>query len=122
MSNESRIRCRMKQKMKLNHEANYEGKNVIYMDTGGTFSDCVFIKQDGTFVTGKASTTPENLENCFFNCLEATASKAGLSLKEMMQQTATIGFGTTAGTNALLTRIEEPKLGLITTKGFEDTI
>ena len=37
-------------------------KYVIYLDTGGTFSDAVIIGQDGSFVTGKASTTPEDLE------------------------------------------------------------
>ncbi|MDY6863189.1 MAG: hydantoinase/oxoprolinase family protein [Thermodesulfobacteriota bacterium] len=91
------------------------------MDTGGTFSDSVIIKQDGTFVTGKASTTPEDLEGCFFNCIEAASKKLGKKIEEVLSNTILLGFGTTAGTNALLTRAGGPMLGLITTKGMEDT-
>lgn len=94
---------------------------VIYLDTGGTFSDCVTIKEDGTFKSGKASTTPEDLEACFFNCIEAASSKMGNSLTDTLSKTRLLGFGTTAGTNAILTRVGGPKLGLITTKGMEDT-
>jgi len=99
-----------------------EAKSIIYIDTGGTFSDCVFIEEDGSITSGKAPTTPENLAECFINCLEATAKSANITLKEMLSQTGTLGFGTTAGTNALLVRLVEPKLGMITTKGLEDVV
>lgn len=94
---------------------------IIYLDTGGTFSDAVVIKNDGTFVTGKASTTPDDLEGCFFNCIEAAAERLGKPLKDVLSNTDILGFGTTAGTNALITRQGAPRLGLITTKGAEDT-
>ncbi len=42
---------------------------IVYMDTGGTFSDAVICKADGTFVSGKASTTPQDLSECFFVCI-----------------------------------------------------
>lgn len=96
-------------------------KFIVYLDTGGTFSDAVVIKSDGSFVTGKASTTPDDLEECFFNCIEDASKKLGMSLETFLSRTDTLGFGTTAGTNTLLTRHGAPKLGLITTKGFEDT-
>ena len=92
---------------------------IIYMDTGGTFSDAVIIKADGSFVTGKALTTPDDLETCFFNCIESAAGKLDQSLKETLSKAKLIGYGTTAGTNALVT-LQGPKLGLIITKGFED--
>ena len=93
---------------------------LIYLDTGGTFSDCVIIKGDGSFVTGKASTTPDDLATCFFNGIENAALAMGKGLKEVLEHCELLGFGTTAGTNALLT-LQGPKLGLITTAGFEDT-
>jgi len=96
-------------------------KYIVYMDTGGTFSDAVLIMPDGNFVTGKASTTPNNLVECFFNCIADAASKIGKSLKEVLSKTDLVGFGTTAGTNTVITRTNAPKLGLITTKGVEDT-
>lgn len=95
-------------------------KYLIYLDTGGTFSDCVIIKGDGSFVTGKASTTPDDLATCFFNGIENAAAAMGKGLREVLEHCELLGFGTTAGTNALLT-LQGPKLGLITTAGFEDT-
>ena len=52
-------------------------KYVVYLDTGGTFSDCVIIREDGSFVTGKASTTPDDLATCFFNGIENAAQRLG---------------------------------------------
>ena len=42
-------------------EEQKDGKGIIYIDTGGTFSDCVYIRGDGLVFTGKAATTPDNL-------------------------------------------------------------
>lgn len=97
-----------------------EEKYVIYLDTGGTFSDAVIIKEDGSFVTGKASTTPDDLATCFFNGIENAAQRLGKSLGEVLKNCNLLGFGTTAGTNALIT-LQGPRLGLIITAGFEDT-
>src|SRR3989337_2431324 len=105
---------------KGNHKMAKDEKYLIYLDTGGTFSDCVIIKGDGSFVTGKASTTPDDLATCFFNGIENAALAMGKGLKEVLEHCELLGFGTTAGTNALLT-LQGPKLGLITTAGFEDT-
>jgi N-methylhydantoinase A/oxoprolinase/acetone carboxylase beta subunit len=94
---------------------------IVYMDTGGTFSDAVILSVDGSFVGGKASTTPDDLETCFFNSIEDAAQNMGASLQEVLSSTRLVGFGTTAGTNAVITRTGAPKLGLITTRGAEDT-
>jgi N-methylhydantoinase A/oxoprolinase/acetone carboxylase beta subunit len=98
-----------------------EEKYIVYIDTGGTFSDAVVVKPDGTFMNGKAPTTAQNLEECFFNCIESAAKNGGKTLEEILSKTEILGYGTTAGTNAILTRYGAPKLGLIITKGFEDT-
>lgn len=100
---------------------NDKGKCIIYVDTGGTFSDAVIVDEKGSFVCGKAATTPNALDDCFFNCIQDASRKKGSSVCEVFSHTAVIGFGTTAGTNALITRMGIPKLGLITTRGFEDT-
>ncbi|MDY6861562.1 MAG: hydantoinase/oxoprolinase N-terminal domain-containing protein, partial [Thermodesulfobacteriota bacterium] len=94
---------------------------IIYVDNGGTFTDGFLVKEDGTFVTGKASTTPYDLSECLFDTLENTIQGTGESVKTAMKKTEVLGFGTTAGTNTLLTRRGSPRIGLITTKGFEDT-
>ena len=94
---------------------------IIYVDTGGTFSDAVIVSSDGTFVNGKASTTPDDLEQCLFNCIEDAAKRLNKSLRQVLSDTEILGFGTTAGTNTILTRSGAPNLGFITTRGFEDT-
>lgn len=95
---------------------------VVYVDTGGTFADAAIVGEDGSFISGKAPTTPDDLAECFFDCISDGAQKLDVSLKDLLPNTAVLGFGTTAGTNALITGVGGPKLGLITTKGFEDTI
>ncbi|MDY7037550.1 MAG: hydantoinase/oxoprolinase family protein, partial [Thermodesulfobacteriota bacterium] len=95
-------------------------KYIIYIDTGGTFSDVVIVKPDGTIATGKASTTSENLEDCFFNCINVAAEKLGKNIHEVISDCITIGYGTTVGTNMIVMDVPGPKLGFITTKGTED--
>lgn len=98
----------------------HKEKYITYVDTGGTFSDAVIVKPDGTFFIGKASTTPEKLEDCFFNCIEAAALYMGKSLKDVLINSNEIGYGTTIGTNMIVAEVPGPKLGFITTKGIED--
>jgi len=93
---------------------------LIFIDTGGTFSDAVIIKPDGTFVTGKAPTTPQRLEESFFACIEDACQKMGKSSRDILPHTLEIGYGTTQGTNILVTRSGAPKIGFITTRGAED--
>ena len=78
---------------------------IVYLDTGGTFSDAVVVDATGNFVSGKAPTTPEDLSDCFFACVNDAAEKLGMSLWDLFSRTRLVGFGTTAGTNALITRV-----------------
>ncbi|MEE8110296.1 MAG: hydantoinase/oxoprolinase family protein [bacterium] len=94
---------------------------IVYLDTGGTFSDAVVVDSKGRFVSGKSATTPDDLAECFFGCIQDAARKLDLSLSDLLSRTRILGFGTTAGTNALITRVGGPRLGLICTKGVEDT-
>src|SRR6188508_1662931 len=86
-------------------------------DVGGTFTDLVAFEtaSDGTLrvVTAKADTTPPDFEQGVLDVL----GKAGVSPAE-------IGFlahGTTVVINALTER-KGVTVGLITTKGFRDTL
>lgn len=93
---------------------------TMYIDTGGTFSDCIILKPDGTFVTGKSPTTPDNLANSFFSCMEIACNKMGLSINDVLPNTGVLGYGTTEGTNVIVTRSGASRIGLITTRGHED--
>jgi len=93
---------------------------TIDIDTGGSFTD-------GFFTAGnkaeqvKVDTTPHDLTVCFLNCIEAGANKFGISVEELLSKTAVIRYSTTIGTNCLLQRTG-PKLGIIVTEGFADTL
>ncbi|TVT58881.1 hydantoinase/oxoprolinase family protein [Amycolatopsis rhizosphaerae] len=92
----------------------------IDIDVGGTFTDC-FATADGTWVSAKVPTTHHDLSVCFSNALEAIAGQLGRPVEDMLADTGVLRYSTTIGINALIERTG-PKLGLITTRGFEDTI
>ncbi|MFC3053163.1 hydantoinase/oxoprolinase family protein [Kordiimonas pumila] len=92
----------------------------VSVDIGGTFTDC-FLVWDDHYVTAKALTTHQNLALGFNASLAHAYDQIGLSLEDVMQQVDSVRYATTLGTNALIER-RGPKVGLITTAGFESTV
>jgi N-methylhydantoinase A len=82
----------------------------IAIDTGGTFTDCVY-RQGGDLRVLKIRSTPGNPADAV---LQAVAQLAGAGEAE-------VRYGTTVGTNALLER-KGARVAFVTTAGFEDTI
>ncbi len=93
---------------------------VIGIDTGGTFTDATIVLDDGAMVIDKSLTTPEDFSLGVLDSIEKAAEQLGLGLNDLMAATDAIKLGTTVGTNALITR-NGSRVGIITTKGFEDT-
>jgi len=93
----------------------------ISIDTGGTFTDGVCVDDSGKLVTAKSPTTPEDLTVGTMNVIVELAELCGLDRKNLLSETTSIVNGTTAGTNAILTK-QGAKLGIICTKGFPDVI
>ncbi|HKR22845.1 MAG TPA: hydantoinase/oxoprolinase family protein [Pyrinomonadaceae bacterium] len=83
-------------------------KTRIGVDTGGTFTDFVFVK-DGQIQLFKVPSTPED---------PSLAIKQGLA---RIGSALEVVHGTTVGTNALLQR-RGARAALITTRGFEDVL
>lgn len=95
---------------------------VCGVDIGGTFTDCVLLDLDGNVVYGKALTSyKDGFESGFFNSIEAAGEQMGLSSGEVFQRLSRISHGSTVATN-IVTERNGSKVGLITTKGHEDTI
>jgi N-methylhydantoinase A len=92
----------------------------IGVDIGGTFTDAIVINEAGKVYEGKTDTTPRKLTDGVVNALNEVSTQIGISLRTLLQQTTFFGHGTTVGSNALITR-RGAKVGLIVTKGFEDT-
>jgi N-methylhydantoinase A len=89
----------------------------IAVDTGGTFTDCVW-QDAGVLKTLKVFSTPDDPSRAIAEALqkirEATKTKSH-------HAPLTLLHGTTVGTNALLQR-KGARVALITTAGFEDVI
>lgn len=82
----------------------------IAIDTGGTFTDCVWAEA-GALKTLKVFSTPDDPSRAIVEALGKIGVGGGFTLLH----------GTTVGTNALLQR-RGARVALITTSGFEDVI
>jgi N-methylhydantoinase A len=97
-----------------------KSKYIIGVDTGGTFTDVVVLSDSGRVWTAKASTTPDDFSRGVMDAVTEAASAVGVETQELLGQTTLFKHGSTVATNALITH-SGCKVGLITTKGFEDT-
>ncbi len=98
-------------------EVNYR----IDVDTGGTFTDGVLTRADGAVVAEKVLTTPTDLSVGVLRLFEEFAKRESISLDTLLRHTRSVRYCTTQATNLLIER-KGPKLGMITTRGFEDTL
>src|SRR5438067_11127053 len=94
----------------------------VGVDTGGTFTDCVVVDDEGNVTTAKAASTPPDFADGVLAALEQVGNAlGGVGARELLAKTRFFGHGTTVGTNALLTR-GGARTGLITTRGHEDML
>lgn len=82
----------------------------VAIDTGGTFTDCVF-QREGRLVALKVTSTPDDPSRAVMRVLELMGGAPGLVVRH----------GTTVGTNAMLER-KGARVAFVTTAGFEDTL
>jgi N-methylhydantoinase A len=83
----------------------------IAIDSGGTFTDCVWL-QDSTLQILKVFSTPADPAQAIADAVSRIAGDA---------QEIVVLHGTTVGTNTLLQR-KGARVAFVTTKGFEDSI
>lgn len=93
---------------------------TIGVDIGGTFTDVVVLAADGAVSTSKAPTTPADFSGGVLDAIREAAVGLGLGMAEFLARTDLVKHGSTVATNALITR-RGVTVGLITTRGFEDT-
>ncbi len=85
----------------------------IAIDTGGTFTDCVYLS-DGELHVLKIFSTPDDPSRAVLDAVARLSSATGAMSVE-------VRHGTTVGTNAMLER-KGARVAFVTTSGFEDTI
>ena len=94
---------------------------TLGVDTGGTFTDLVQIEADGTVSVDKSFSTPRAPEIGVLDALASLARRQQRPLSVLLGDTARFAHGTTVSTNALIQR-RGAKVGVIATRGFEDTL
>ena len=92
---------------------------TIGIDIGGTFTDVALLDSSGRVYTEKAPTTPRAAARGVLEALSRAAADLGTDLAGLLARADRITHGSTVATNALLTR-SGARVGLITTRGFED--
>ena len=93
----------------------------VCIDVGGTFTDCLVMDESGLLQKFKASTTPRDPSIGLMDAMKKAARFYKLDVKEFLGQIEILVHGTTLATNILLTG-RGAKAGMITTKGFRDSI
>jgi N-methylhydantoinase A len=91
----------------------------IGVDVGGTFTDFVLVDpaRGGRVLTGKRLTTPDDPGRAILEGLDRLLGEAGAPIDAVRQ----IVHGTTLVTNTVIER-KGARIGLITTRGFRDSL
>src|SRR3954449_8096143 len=107
----------MQDRIQLSPEARWQ----FWIDRGGTFTDIVAKRPDGSLATHKLlSENPEQYRDAAVAGIRHLLGlKAGEPVTPALVES--VKMGTTVATNALLERKGEPTL-LVTTRGFRDAL
>jgi len=98
------------------------GGSRIGVDVGGTFTDLVLLRDDGSVLLEKTPTTPADQSDGVLAGLGRLADAEGMaSIEDLLARTSSIVHGTTTGDNTMIQMSGAPT-GLIVTEGFRDEI
>ena len=89
----------------------------VGIDIGGTFTDIVFLGENGERLTKKVSSTVDNYATAIVDGLAELMRERDLDPAEIVE----LLHGTTVASNAIL-ELKGARTGLITTKGFRDVL
>ena len=93
----------------------------IGVDVGGTFTDVVLTRPDGSIRLGKSPTTPEDQSIGVLNGIAQLAALEDLALPDLLAKTSAIVHGTTTADNTMI-EMSGAVTGLITSEGHRDEI
>ena len=89
----------------------------IGVDIGGTFTDIVFLDDDGRVLTKKISSSVDNYAQAIVDGITEVFAERGLEGGQILE----VLHGTTVASNAIL-ELKGARIGLIATKGFRDIL
>jgi N-methylhydantoinase A/oxoprolinase/acetone carboxylase beta subunit/N-methylhydantoinase B/oxoprolinase/acetone carboxylase alpha subunit len=89
----------------------------VGIDVGGTFTDIVGLRADGTIISKKILSTPDDYSRGIETGLRALFEENGIAPSDVVE----LAHGTTVATNAIIER-KGARVALLTTKGFRDVL
>jgi N-methylhydantoinase A len=93
----------------------------IGIDVGGTFTDFILVRPDGTLALDKSGTTPADQSAGVMRGLAQLAEREERSLGDFLRAVDTIVHGTTTADNTMITQ-SGAVTGLLTSEGHRDEI
>src|ERR1700723_1408226 len=96
-------------------------KYMVATDVGGTCTDTIVFAAGEPAHLGKTLSSPPDFSVGVMDSIASAANAMGISLTELLAQTSLFMHGSTVAANTILPR-DGPPTGLITTRGFEDTV
>jgi N-methylhydantoinase A len=96
-------------------------KYMVATDVGGTCTDTIVFAAGEPAYLGKTLSTPPDFSIGVMDSIRSAAETMGISPSDLLAQTSLFIHGSTIVDNTILTR-GGARTGLITTRGFEDTV
>ena len=90
---------------------------LLGVDVGGTFTDAVVVLEDGSVLTAKSPSTPDDQSDGVIAAIDAVLKKAGRRAHDV----ASFAHGMTVATNALIEG-RGARTALVATEGFTDVV
>jgi N-methylhydantoinase A len=94
---------------------------LVATDVGGTCTDTIVFAAGEPVQLGKTLSTPPDFSVGVMDSIGSAAKAMGIALNDLLAQTSLFMHGSTVVDNTILTR-DGARTGLITTRGFEDTV
>lgn len=96
-----------------------EREFILALDAGGTMTDAILVKPDGTFTVGKSISRREDQARSYRDSVADAAQSIGMDSAEVHRRCAADIYCGTGMLNTVLTG-QGRKVGLMVTRGFED--
>lgn len=92
---------------------------ILALDAGGTMTDTILVKSDGSFTIGKSLTNRENEASSYLESVDDAAQQIGTDSRTVHTNCAVSIYAGTGMLNTILTGTGA-RAGLLVTRGFED--
>jgi N-methylhydantoinase A len=91
---------------------------ILALDAGGTMTDTILVKGDGSFIIGKSLTNRDNEASSYLESVDDAAKQLGTNSVDVHADCAVSIYAGTGMLNTILTGTGR-KVGLLVTRGFE---